>query len=55
MAHFAYCRFFMHALLVLGSCEELQGANIGERETKVSFLVVTLDRIGLTAMHAYKT
>ena len=46
----------MHALFVLGSCEELQGAIGGERETKVSCRsCCNLDRIGLTAMHACKT
>ena len=45
----------MHALFFLSSCEELQGTKVGDRETKVSFLDVTLDRIGLTAMHACKS
>ena len=47
--------FSMHALFVLASCEELQGAEVGQRETIVSFLAVTLDRISLTTMHACKT
>ena len=46
--------FSMHALFVLTSCEELHCAKVGQRETKVSFLAVTLHRIGLTTMHAYK-
>ena len=47
--------FSMYALFVLISCEQLQGAEVGQRETKVSFLGVTLDRISLTAMHACKS
>lgn len=45
----------MHALFFLGSSEELQGAKVGERETKVSFLDATFDRIGVLAIHAWKT
>ena len=45
----------MHALFVLASCEELHRAKVGQRETKVSFLAVTLRRISLTTMHAYKS
>lgn len=42
----------MQALFVVGSCEDLQGTKLVARKMKVSFLEVTLDKIGLTTMHA---
>ena len=47
--------FSMHALVVLAYCEELHCAKVGQRETKVSLLAVTLHGISLTTMHAYKS
>ena len=40
----------MHALFILDSCAKFQGVKVCQRETKVIFLAVTLDRISLTTM-----